>query len=259
MAPDPLASLDDSAESDADPFNEDRVMAIATEAIPADADFDDPLAQGTASDDSAATERQVTAARTALSRTVSRVTAATDDDDPLLAGDAAAPRSDGAPAPQSMNAVAAINRGLMTLTLAADLPDAVRKAAPALGEAGLARGLVVALTHGSPRAICSWEMTATGPQVRKDGLGSFLTPGLNVALTRLFAGWTPLGDGVRADNLKPFHRWVDRDHKLMATSVPIATGKQLVVIAAWHASTRDDPVVRAAAMELCRRLAHVTT
>jgi hypothetical protein len=238
-AGDPLAAID------ADPLGGNDADPLAEiDADPLAASDADPLAAIEAEPPDGSAD-----ATEAPDPVAASSTPAVDEEPDPLAG-----VQTGGDAPGLLQA-ASLNHALLATSLATDAFDAVRKAAEPLAAAGLTRGLLIALENGAPRPLAAWEKTGAGASARKDGLAPFLTPGLNVALARLIPGWTPFGDDVRADNLKPFARWVDREHKLMAASVPIGSGKQLAVIVSWHDATRNDGVLKSAALEVLRKIA----
>lgn len=167
--------------------------------------------------------------------------------------DSETPAQDGA---SLLAEAAALNRALMSMTMARDGADAVHKAAPALVQAGLVRGLVLEVEGGKAKALCAWDQGNEGIEFKQDGLASFVTPGLPTALQRLFAGWTEF-DTARDKDLKPFASWVDASGQraLFATLLPATDKRQIAVITAWDEATRLDSTIRTMALDIFRRVA----
>ncbi len=180
------------------------------------------------------------------------------DDEPLGAEPGAGegdPLAEAGTGSVAESTAANLNRALLAITMAKDALDGLTRAAAALEGAGLSRGLLLVIDKGQARPLGLWEKSGDTVAVKRDGLASFITPGLAPALSRLFAGWTAFDDATRDANLKPFVRWLTAEHGLRAATLPAAGGKQLVAVCAWHSSTRDDAHVKSTALELFRRLA----
>ena len=159
---------------------------------------------------------------------------------------------------QDMSLAAGLNRAVLTISLAANLRSAVERAASALHAAGLSQGSLFRESEGGVVGLINWSVTDEGTAIAEDGLLAQLTPGLELAISRLQEHWVRFSDVARQSNIAPFSLANVNSHELYAVTLPISEGDKLIVIMTSARALDVNSVIGGAALELFKRLAKKT-
>lgn len=152
--------------------------------------------------------------------------------------------------------VANLNRSLLTLTLAKDFADAVRRVAPVLTRAGLSAALLLEQDGKQAKPLLVWEGSADGTaKIADQNLYGYAPQALIAGLSRYAEVWQPAFDAARVADFKALAAWSQGGRKLMALAQPAPGGKRLIIIAAWNPALVAAASVQGAAASVLRRLA----
>ena len=159
---------------------------------------------------------------------------------------------------QDMSLAAGLNRAVLTMSMATNLRAAVERAAAALHAAGLSQGSLFRECEGAVTGLINWSVTDEGTAIAEDGLLAQLTPGLELAISRLQEHWVRFSDVARESNIAPFSLANVNKHELYAVATPISEDDKLIVIMTSARALDVNSVIGGAALELFKRVAKKT-
>ena len=159
---------------------------------------------------------------------------------------------------QDMSLAAGLNRAVLTMSMATNLRSAVERAASALHAAGLSQGSLFREREGAVIGLINWSVTDEGTAIAEDGLLAQLTPGLELAISRLQERWVRFSDVARQSNIAPFSLANVNNHELYAVAMPVSEDDKLIVIMTSARALDVKSVIGGAALELFKRVAKKT-
>jgi hypothetical protein len=159
---------------------------------------------------------------------------------------------------QDMSLAAGLNRAVLTMSMATNLRSSVERAASALHAAGLSQGSLFREREGAVIGLINWSVTDEGTAIAEDGLLAQLTPGLELAISRLQERWVRFSDVARESNIAPFSLANVNNHELYAVAIPISEDDKLIVIMTSARALHLNSVIGGAALELFKRVAKKT-
>ena len=159
---------------------------------------------------------------------------------------------------QDMSLAAGLNRAVLTMSMATNLRSAVERAASALHAAGLSQGSLFREREGAVIGLINWSVTDEGTAIAEDGLLAQLTPGLELAISRLQEHWVRFSDVARQSNIAPFSLANVNNHELYAVAMPVSEDDKLIVIMTSARVLDVNSVIGGAALELFKRVAKKT-
>jgi hypothetical protein len=153
--------------------------------------------------------------------------------------------------PIAMQRIAALNRALISLTMAMDLRSGMQKIARSLADAGLLHGLVVQVDGTNLKPLHAWRTQDQKTSVDDQNLEAFMTADLKSVLAKDSPAWSALAP---MPNIPFAAAWRRAGQSVMVAKTARATGK-LAVVAAWTEVSGKDETLREVAFDIFAKLA----